>query len=201
MAGTPVVFVHGLWLHADSWGNWVELFREAGYEPIAPGWPGDGDTVAETRSNSEAVAGYGVDDIVEHYAQAVGKLSAKPIVIGHSFGGLIVQRLLCAGSRRGGRGDRPRSDQGRRLSAAVGSAGRVDRAQEPAQPEARRRADAAAVPLRVRQRHLGCGVGASSSSAGRSRRPAGRCSRPLRRTCRCIHPRRSTPATRRAGRC
>ena len=31
MADTPVVFVHGLWLHADSWGNWVDLFREAGY--------------------------------------------------------------------------------------------------------------------------------------------------------------------------
>ena len=45
-AGTPVVFVHGLWLHADSWGAWVDLFREAGYEPSAPGWPGD----AATRS-------------------------------------------------------------------------------------------------------------------------------------------------------
>src|SRR5471032_2747518 len=94
MAGTPVVFVHGLWLHADSWGNWVELFRENGYEPSAPGWPGDGSTVEETRSNAEAVAGHGIDDIVEQYAQAIGKLSAKPIVIGHSFGGLIVQRLL-----------------------------------------------------------------------------------------------------------
>jgi non-heme chloroperoxidase len=93
-AGTPVVFVHGLWLHADSWGNWMDVFREAGYEPSTPGWPGDGSTVEETRSNPEAVAGYGIDDIVEQYAQAIGKLSAKPIVIGHSFGGLIVQRLL-----------------------------------------------------------------------------------------------------------
>ncbi len=39
--GTPVVFIHGLWLHATSWAPWAELFREAGYEPIAPGWPGD----------------------------------------------------------------------------------------------------------------------------------------------------------------
>jgi non-heme chloroperoxidase len=93
-AGTPVVFVHGLWLHGDSWGPWVDLFREAGYEPTAPGWPGDGSTVAETRNQPDAVAGHGIDDIVEHYAEAIGTLAAKPIVIGHSFGGLVVQRLL-----------------------------------------------------------------------------------------------------------
>ena len=53
-AGTPVVFVHGLWLHADSWGAWVDLFREHGYAPVAPGWPGDGDTVEDTRANPDA---------------------------------------------------------------------------------------------------------------------------------------------------
>ena len=93
-AGTPVVFVHGLWLHGDSWGPWVDLFREAGYAPTAPGWPGDGSTVAETRDQPDAVAGHGIDDIVEHYAEVIGTLAAKPIVIGHSFGGLVVQRLL-----------------------------------------------------------------------------------------------------------
>jgi pimeloyl-ACP methyl ester carboxylesterase len=93
-ARTPVVFVHGLWLHADSWGAWADLFREAGYDPIAPGWPGDSATVAETRSNAGAVAGYGIDDVVDHYAKAISGLGAKPIAIGHSFGGLVVQRLL-----------------------------------------------------------------------------------------------------------
>jgi hypothetical protein len=44
----PVVFVHGLWLHADSWGPWIEHYTAAGYEARAPGWPGDADTVAET---------------------------------------------------------------------------------------------------------------------------------------------------------
>jgi len=43
---TPVVFVHGLWLHAESWGPWLEHFDTAGYEASAPGWPGDADTVA-----------------------------------------------------------------------------------------------------------------------------------------------------------
>ena len=93
-ANTPVVFVHGLWLHATSWGPWVEFFQEAGYAPVAPGWPGDADTVEETRSHPEQVAGKGIDDVVEHYAGIIRGLSAPPIVIGHSFGGLIVQRLL-----------------------------------------------------------------------------------------------------------
>ena len=91
---TPVVFVHGLWLHASSWDAWVEKFKAAGYEPSAPGWPGDSDTVEETRRQSERVAGYGIDAVVDHYAELIGSLETKPIAIGHSFGGLIVQRLL-----------------------------------------------------------------------------------------------------------
>ncbi len=93
-AGTPVVFIHGLWLHADSWGAWVDLFRERGYAPIAPGWPGDSDSVEETNSRAGLVAGYGIDEVVGHYARTIADLETKPIAIGHSFGGLIVQRLL-----------------------------------------------------------------------------------------------------------
>jgi len=92
--GTPVVFVHGLWLHADSWAAWVDLFHEEGYAPIAPGWPGDADTIEETRNHPERVGGYGINDVVDHYAKLIGELETKPIAIGHSFGGLIVQRLL-----------------------------------------------------------------------------------------------------------
>src|SRR5260370_7130282 len=94
MAGGPVVFVHGLWLHASSWGPWAEVFRESGYEPLTPGWPGIPDTVEEARNNPGQAAGKGIDDIVEHYAQVIAGLDARPVVVGHSFGGLIPHPLL-----------------------------------------------------------------------------------------------------------
>lgn len=94
MAAAPVVFIHGLWLHADSWGPWADRFQKEGYATVAPGWPGDGSTVQETRERPDSVAGHGIQDVVDHYAQVIGSLDAQPIVIGHSFGGLIAQRLL-----------------------------------------------------------------------------------------------------------
>jgi non-heme chloroperoxidase len=94
---TPVVFIHGLWLHSTSWEPWTKLFSDAGYEPVAPGWPGTSATVEETRRDPAKVAGYGIDDIVEHYAQIIRALNGHPVVIGHSFGGLIAQRLLGQG--------------------------------------------------------------------------------------------------------
>ena len=100
--GRPVVFVHGLWLHASSWGPWVELFREKGYDPVAPGWPHEPDTVEGARANPEAVAGTGIDDVTNHMAAVVDALPAPPVLIGHSFGGLIVEKLL--GTGRGAAG-------------------------------------------------------------------------------------------------
>src|SRR5690242_11602341 len=90
----PAIFIHGLWLHASSWTPWLELFQEAGYAPTAPGWPGDPDTVEESRRDPSRVAGKGIDDVVDHYARIIEKLEVPPVVIGHSFGGLIAQRLL-----------------------------------------------------------------------------------------------------------
>ncbi|MFG1869199.1 alpha/beta hydrolase [Micromonospora arborensis] len=94
---TPVVFVHGMFLHAASWASWVELFRTAGYDPMNPGWPGEPSTVAEARQEPDRVAGIGIDDIVTHYAQIIGTLGRRPVVIGHSTGALVAQRLLDQG--------------------------------------------------------------------------------------------------------
>src|SRR5437879_3616540 len=91
---TPIVFVHGLWLHGDSWNNWLQLFRESGYQAVAASWPGDSETTEATRKNPAAVAGYGVTEIAEHIAGQLKAFDKKPILIGHSFGGLLVQNLL-----------------------------------------------------------------------------------------------------------
>ncbi|RLP97895.1 alpha/beta hydrolase [Micromonospora sp. CV4] len=92
--GRPVVFVHGMFLHAASWASWVELFRAAGHDPLNPGWPGEPSTVEEARQEPDRVAGNGIDDIVAHHAQIIRTLDTRPIVIGHSTGAVVAQRLL-----------------------------------------------------------------------------------------------------------
>jgi pimeloyl-ACP methyl ester carboxylesterase len=97
MPETPVVFIHGLWIHATAWQPWIDLFAAHGYDPIAPGWPGDADTVEATRAHPEALDDVGIEQICRHHADLIETLGTKPIVVGHSFGGLIAQELLANG--------------------------------------------------------------------------------------------------------
>ena len=87
----PVVFIHGLWLLPSSWDRWKTVFEQAGYAPLAPGWPDDPDTVAEANAHPEVFAHKTVGQVADHFAEVIGKLKKKPAVIGHSFGGLLTQ--------------------------------------------------------------------------------------------------------------
>jgi pimeloyl-ACP methyl ester carboxylesterase len=95
--GRPALFIHGLWLHATSWTSWVDLFRDAGYEPVAPGWPHEPPTVAEARAQADGVANVGIDEITTHMATVIDGLHGDPVIVGHSFGGLIAEKLLGEG--------------------------------------------------------------------------------------------------------
>ncbi len=98
----PVVFIHGLWLLAGSWDPWRQLFEDRGFATLAPGWPDDPATVEEARQHPDVLAGKTVGQVTEHHAGIIRQLTRKPIVIGHSLGGLITQKLagmsLAAGS-------------------------------------------------------------------------------------------------------
>ena len=93
----PVVFVHGLWLLPGSWERWAEVFEEAGYIALTPGWPGDPATVAEANANPGAMANRTVGQVADHFSAVIAQLERKPAVVGHSFGGLLAQILAGRG--------------------------------------------------------------------------------------------------------
>jgi pimeloyl-ACP methyl ester carboxylesterase len=89
--------MHGLWLLPSSWDRWAAVFEEAGYTALTPGWPDDPATVEEANAHPEVFANKTVGQVADHYAEVIGKLDRKPAVIGHSFGGLLVQMIAGRG--------------------------------------------------------------------------------------------------------
>ena len=94
---TPVVFIHGLWLLPSSWDRWAALFEENGYIALTPGWPDDPETVEEANAHPEAFAGKSIGQVADHFEQIIRGLDTKPVIVGHSFGGLLTQILAGRG--------------------------------------------------------------------------------------------------------
>jgi pimeloyl-ACP methyl ester carboxylesterase len=94
---TPVALIHGLWLLPSSWADWAQLFEEAGYAALTPGWPDDPETVQEARANPDVFAKKTLGQIADHTAEVIGKLDKKPAVMGHSTGGLVAQMIADRG--------------------------------------------------------------------------------------------------------
>jgi pimeloyl-ACP methyl ester carboxylesterase len=93
----PIVFIHGLWLLPSSWDRWTAVFEEAGYATVNPGWPDDPETVEEANAHPEVFAHKSVGQVADHYAEIIGRLDKRPALIGHSFGGLLVQMVAGRG--------------------------------------------------------------------------------------------------------
>jgi pimeloyl-ACP methyl ester carboxylesterase len=99
---TPVLFVHGAWLSSNSWENFATYFANRGYPVSAPEWPRKEGDVAKLREDADTIAGLGLTEVVDHYEQEIRALDEPPVLIGHSFGGLIVELLLDRGLGRAG---------------------------------------------------------------------------------------------------
>ena len=92
-----VVLIHGLWLTALSWEHWTKRYTDRGLRVISRSWPGMEGDIDELRRDPSAVAGLGIGDLVDHYEAIIRELERPPIIIGHSFGGLITEILLDRG--------------------------------------------------------------------------------------------------------
>ena len=99
-AGTPMMLIHGAWLASGSWDTFADYFRSRGFDVSAPEWPRKEGGVQELRQTTEDVKGLGLDEIVDGYEEMIRALDEPPVLVGHSFGGLIVELLLSRGLGR-----------------------------------------------------------------------------------------------------
>ena len=95
---STIMLIHGLWMTPKSWDNFKERFQWLGYNVTAPAWPGHEGKIEEVRRNApEKIADLGIEDVLEHYKSILSKMDEQPIIIGHSFGGLVTQVLIDQG--------------------------------------------------------------------------------------------------------
>jgi pimeloyl-ACP methyl ester carboxylesterase len=108
---TPIVLIHGLWMPPHSWSGWIERYTVAGHTVHAPAWPGVSE-LGQQLDLSKAPADIRLGELVDHYDAFVRGLPAPPILMGHSFGGLITQMLLDRGLGRAGVAIHPAAPRG-----------------------------------------------------------------------------------------
>ena len=94
---TTIVLINSLWISALSWEIWVQHYTNKGYRVIAVDWPGREGEIEQLRRDPSNFASLGLVDVVDYYEQLIRELETPPIIIGHSFGGLVTQILLDRG--------------------------------------------------------------------------------------------------------
>lgn len=93
-----IVLIHGAWLTPLAWDGFRTRFEAAGYKVIAPPWPYMDRPVEDLRGAPHPdLASLGIKQIVDHYDAQIRGMDEPPILMGHSFGGLICQLLLDRG--------------------------------------------------------------------------------------------------------
>jgi len=96
-----IIFIHGMFLNPKSWAEWTSYFEALDYVCEAPAWPFHEGEPAALRANIPAGLGkLGLGDLHAHYRKLLSGEAEKPIVIGHSLGGLLAQKLLADGLLR-----------------------------------------------------------------------------------------------------
>jgi len=93
-----IVFVTGAFVHNNCWDEWRTYFESKGYTTTAPAWPfkeaANAATLRNRQPNDTDLAALTLNKLVDHYADIVKSFPEKPIVIGHSLGGLITQIIV-----------------------------------------------------------------------------------------------------------
>ena len=91
-----VVLVHGNFVSRRSWDGWVERFAARGYTCVPIAYPGRDRPNDQLRRSPDValLRSLTLPQVVEHHVRAIRALAEKPIIIGHSFGGLITQLLI-----------------------------------------------------------------------------------------------------------
>jgi pimeloyl-ACP methyl ester carboxylesterase len=94
-ATTPdtIVLIHGLWMTPRCWEKWIPYYEAKGFNVIAPGYPGFEVEVEALRADPTPIESLTVDQVAHHYESIIRGLDKPPIIIGHSFGGALVQIL------------------------------------------------------------------------------------------------------------
>ena len=95
-----IVFVHGMFMTPLVWEHWLPWFEARDYRCLAPAWPGRDRTAAELRAAhpDPNLGQLSLNAVIERIAAEVAALEQKPILIGHSIGGLVAQILLGRGA-------------------------------------------------------------------------------------------------------
>lgn len=92
-----IIFIHGMFQNAKSWDHyhWGTHFKKLGFDVETPSWPLHDGEPASLRANiPPGLGSLTLAQVYTHHRDIIRRQVEPPIVIGHSLGGLIVQKLL-----------------------------------------------------------------------------------------------------------